>query len=113
MSAPVRQTIPFKAGGSFKPHFAYVPAAGLAPADLSSVTITSQVRTPEGKLIATLTITKDLDNMGFTAEAVGGTASWPHGKFCLWDVKFVDDNGVYGTFYSETIELPLEEAVTQ
>lgn len=100
----------FKVGTTFKVHIVYAPDVDLAPPTLADVTITSQVRTAEGDEIATLTVTKDTDNLGFTVQASDSTADWPAGKCVEWDIKF--EHADFGVFYTETIDLKLARKVT-
>lgn len=105
-------TLTFKVGSTFKVTIGYTPTAGLAPTTLAGVTITSQIRTREGVLIHTLTAVKAGDNLSFTLEAVGGTAAWPYEFPALWDIRFEDTVGAYGVFFSETVNLTLQQRVT-
>ncbi len=105
-------TVSFKVGSTFRVPVVYSPTANLAPTTLANVTITSQVRTKEGKKIADLVVTKDPGNLAFLITG-SSTGSWPSGITALWDIKMVDGDGTYGTFYSETINLSLERRATE
>lgn len=98
--------IELKRGANFIAEVEYVPS-GNDVADLSTVTITSQVRTKTGLLIDDVTITKDTGNMSFTC-SVADTSAWPVGVL-LWDIKFVVDTVVT---FTETVEMLIEANIT-
>lgn len=102
--------VAFKVGTGFRVPMAYTPTEGRAPDTLEDVTITSEIRTPDGTLIATLTPTKSVDFMSVTLSADDGTRDWPIDTLVEWDVLF--DHEDFPAFYTETIELQLVRNVT-
>lgn len=86
----------------------YTPTPGLAPTTLATVTITSQIRTKEGKLIADMTVANKTSN-SFDL-SVADTSGWPSDCEAVWDIKMVD--ATYGTFYTETVIVALQRRVT-
>jgi hypothetical protein len=102
------QRLSFKSGSSWKATMGYTPTPGLAPATLASVTITSQIRTKEGKLIADMVVGNKTSN-SFEL-SVADTSGWPADVEALWDIKMVD--ATYGTFYTETVVVALQRRVT-
>jgi hypothetical protein len=99
--------IPFKRGSTFKATVSYVPGV-TDPADLSSTTVTSDVRDKNGKLYVG-TVVKAMDNLSFTvtiADTV--TTNWPI-AFAEWDVKF-SYAGVI--FYTDTVNLDVSDHIT-
>lgn len=104
--------VSFKVGTTWNVPIAYTPVEGLAPANLANTTISSQLRKQQdGGVICTFVTTKDGDNLGFTLTANGGTAAWPVGIVAVWDIKLVDT--VFGTFFSDTTQVRLEQPVTR
>lgn len=79
--------------------------------DLTGSTVTSQVRTSQDTLVATLTATiTDAAQGEFTLGATAvATAAWPVGKL-LCDVRWVNGDDV---LHSETFELIVVEAMTR
>lgn len=107
----MNKKLAFKVGTTFAPRLAYTPTAGLAPTTLEDVTITSQIRTVEGELIATLTATKDeSDFLAVVLSADAGTDGWPAGACVEWDVRF--QHADFGAFYTETVDLQLVRHAT-
>ena len=87
--------------------------AGVAT-DVTSITIRCQIRTGSGKLVDTLTITKDADqvtNPGkFTITKTGAeVAEWPPGVHKM-DIEFTTDGEPHST---ETFFQPIIEDVTR
>lgn len=100
--------IAFKRGSSFAPRVGYTPGDD-GPATLAGMDISSDVRTPNGAAVASLEIAMAPDGLSFTAAAAEGTATWPEGP-AHWDIKFVYDGVV---FYSETVSIDVQRAVTK
>jgi hypothetical protein len=103
--------IEFKVGASFRIPITYTPSSPLAPSTLEGVTITSQVRTPNGDKLADLTADIDDDFLGFVIDAPDGTALWPADTIVEWDIRFTDSTGY--TFYGDTVDVKLLRGVTQ
>lgn len=78
------------------------------PIDLSTVTLTSQVRDATDALIAALPIVRAA-TLGMATVEVGDTSAWPAGRHRV-DVRAVVD-GV--TVMSDTFALVVGRAVTQ
>lgn len=102
------QRLSFKSGSTWKVAMGYTPTPGLAPSTLATVTITSQIRSKEGKLIADLVVQNKTSNSFELAFA--DTSGWPADVEAYWDVKMVD--ATYGTFYTETVLIALQRRVT-
>jgi hypothetical protein len=85
-----------------------MPGPG-GPATLASMNIKSDVRTSNGAAVASLEIAMAPDGLSFTATATKGIATWPEGP-AHWDIKFVYDGVV---FYSETVSIDVQRAVTK
>lgn len=105
------KSITLKVGAAFAPHLTYTQQNDTVPATLENVTITSQVRTPEGDLIADLTATVDDDYMGVTLTAADGTDNWPAGVTLEWDVRFAPADGP--VFYSDTADIKTRRSATK
>lgn len=90
------QTLTHKRGDTFIPACTYLDSTG-APADYTAlgITIKSQVRSPNGKLIGDLTVTSGLGTGEFTLES-GPTQTWPVGTL-HWDVQFTQGGHVFST----------------
>lgn len=85
MILPDTQVIPFKKGDFFEVQCQYKNDAGVNT-DFTAlgITVASEVRRPDGRLVATLTVT--LGPMGaFTLTS--STSSWPLGDL-LWDIQY-------------------------
>lgn len=102
------KTISFKRGTSFGAAVRFVVPVG-SSFIASEVVVTSEVRTAAGTLVAALTITPDLDGLGFYAEAPGGTSAWPLGPLQC-DFK-LNVSGQFGA--SETMTLNVVREVTR
>jgi hypothetical protein len=100
--------IAFKRGSSFVAKVGYTPDPG-DPETVHDMVITSQVRTPGGNHIATLTVVKAADGLSVTVTSPEGTGDWPYGP-ARWDVKF-DYHG--DVVFSPTVALYIEQEVTQ
>jgi hypothetical protein len=101
------QSIAFKSGTSFVADVSFTPTVG-GPADLSGLTVTSQVR-KGSTLVAELLVVKAVDNLSFTISAPLGTATWPVGQL-LCDLRFAQVDG--SVFYSESFEINTTKPVT-
>lgn len=83
------------------------------PVDLTSVTITSQVRTAGGRFVGDLAVTKG--NQGtapgtFTVRAeAAATALWPLATL-IWDIRYQTAGGVA---YTETAEILVVRQATE
>lgn len=87
-------------------------ADGTNATDLTSYTITSQVRDMQGELVSSLTITKSANQSTtgkgkFTLQA--DTSLWPIATL-IWDIEYVV-NGI--TQSTETIKIRVVQDVTQ
>ena len=101
------EQITFKRGSSFAINAKYSPSP-TAPADLATVDIASEVRTPDLRLVAKLVVTKAPDGKSFMLHAPGGTATWPYnGLNC--DIK-LSYGGVVG--YTRTVSINVQREVT-
>jgi hypothetical protein len=99
------QTATFKRGSTFGCTGTYDPGTG--PATLADVTIQSDI-IDSAYCTYSLTIVKDVDNLGFSMTYVGDTGSWNTG-LAKWDLKFTYGGSV---FYSETLRLNIIDQVT-
>lgn len=106
-----QKSITFKVGSTFSIPITYTPNAPEAPVNLANVTVTSQVRTLDGALVANLAVSKDLDNLAFTVSAPDGTEDWCAGDNVEWDICFEDATGF--KFYSETVLMRLARSATK
>ena len=101
------EQIAFKRGTSFAINATYTPGP-TAPGDLANVDIASQVRKPDGTLVATLAIVKAPDNMSFRMTAPEGTRSWPYNTLTC-DIKLTH-GGVTG--FTETFNINVQREIT-
>lgn len=99
------KTLTLKRGSTFAANATYTPTPS-AP-NLGGISITSEVRTPFGQPVTTLTVVPAPDDLGFSTAPVS-TASWPLGTL-HWDLKFTRDGVV---FYSETLAIEIQREVT-
>jgi len=76
----------FKAGSSFKATYAYTRIEEY-PLDLTGATVTSEIRSPVGVLLATMTVTLSVDNLTATG-IVADTSTWESGTY-QYDFKVV------------------------
>lgn len=102
------QTVSLKRGDTFIPACTYLDANG-APADYVGlgITIKSQVRQPNGALVATLTVTPGVGTGEFTLES-GSTQNWPIGRL-LFDIQFSQGGHIFST---QTAALDVADDVT-
>jgi hypothetical protein len=102
------QKIQHKRGDTWEPACTFRNADGVAT-DYSAlgITITSQVRTPAGKLIANLTVAAAAGTGNFTT--TGATASWPLGNL-HWDIQFTQSGKSFST---QTAVIEMVKDVTQ
>ena len=99
------QVINIKQGTSFSVSCVY-KADGTNPTDLTGITITSQVRTYEGELVATLSPVETTDIGEFTIYAE--TSAWPLGRL-IWDIKYTT---VSNKVHTETVEIRVSRSAT-
>lgn len=99
------QVINIKQGTSFSVSCVY-KADGVNPTDLTGITVTSQVRTYDGELVATLTPVLTSDDGTFTIYAL--TDSWPLGRL-IWDIKYTT---VSNRVHTETVEIRVARSAT-
>lgn len=105
------QTAPFKRGDTFSLKCIW-KVSGI-PTDISSLTISSQIRTANGALIATLQVVPDdqISNPGAYALVAANpdTSNWPVGNaYC--DIQ-IDDQGIDRS--SDTFVIPVVEDITR
>lgn len=80
------------------------------PADVSTITIASQVRTQSGSLVATMVVTKLGSTGQFTlAPTVSDTSDWPLGNL-LCDIEFTQSGNIRST---ETFGIVVIEEITK
>jgi len=102
MTTPM-QIVEHKRGDTFNPTCTYLNSAGVAyDYTLDGITIASQVRTPAGKLVGTLTAAPGVGTGVFTLES-GSTQNWPLGSL-RWDIQFTQGGHIFST---KTAELML------
>jgi hypothetical protein len=90
------QVIEHKRGDTFNPTCTYLSSAGVAyDYTLDGITIASQVRTPAGKLVGTLTAAPAIGVGKFTLES-GNTQNWPLGSL-RWDIQFSQGSHIFST----------------
>lgn len=82
-------------------------SAGDAPADLTGVTVASQVRERSGKLLADLTYQRGTGTGVYTVS--GSTDTWPLG-IVYWDVRYSAGGTVS---FTDTMEILVVEAQTR
>lgn len=102
MTTPV---ITMKRGTSFSVTCVYKVDNVAQPVD--DITITSQVRTYEGTLVATLTPVKTSEVGEFTIFAA--TESWTLGRL-IWDIKYTTASNKVMT---DTVEIRLNRSATE
>jgi hypothetical protein len=100
------QKIQHKKGDTFHAASTFLDANG-APKDTTGFTITSQVRTPAGRLVATLTVAITSGVGNFLVS--GPTSNWPLG-ILHWDIQFLQGSEIFST---QTAALELVKRVTQ
>jgi len=90
------QKIFHKRGDTFIPACTYLNASGVPTAYAGlGISIKSQVRAPDGKLIANLTVTAGAGVGDFTLES-GSTQNWPTGEL-RWDIQFTQGGHIFST----------------
>lgn len=95
MTEPL-QVVEHKRGDTFNPTCTYLNSAGVAyDYTADGITISSQVRTPAGKLIGTLTVAPAVGVGKFTLES-GSTQNWPRGSL-RWDIQFQQGGHIFST----------------
>ena len=99
------QVINIKQGTSFSVACVY-KADGTNPTDLDGITVTSQVRTYDGVLVATLTPVLTSEIGEFTIYEL--TDSWPLGRL-IWDIKYTT---VSNRVHTETVEIRVARSAT-
>ena len=97
----------FKAGSTFKATYLYNRIEDY-PLDLTGATVTSEIRSPVGVLLATMVVTLDADNLTATG-IVADTSTWAAGTY-QYDFKVVWPD--LRITYSPTITLKVEPHIT-
>jgi len=90
------QVVTHKRGDTFIPSCTYLDSDGL-PADYTAlaITIKSQVRAPNGTLVANLTVTAGVGVGEFVLEGLS-TQNWPVGDL-RWDIQFTQGSHIFST----------------
>lgn len=96
-----------KRGDSFEVTATYTDANGV-PIDLTTYTITSQLRTMTYALIDTLVCVKSGTTGVYTLSAPTGTSEWPIGE-AVWDIQYQSGNMIVST---DTINVFINKKVT-
>lgn len=100
--------IDFKRGDTFIPACTYLNASGVPTAYAGlGISIKSQIRSPAGDLVETLTVTAGIGVGEFTLES-GSAQNWPIGSL-LWDIQFTQGGHIFST---QTAELVVSDDVT-
>jgi len=90
------QKIQHKRGDTFIPACTYLDSTGVPAAYAGlGISIKSQVRTPDGKLISTLVVTAGAGVGDFTLDS-GPTQNWPTGEL-RWDIQFTQGGHIFST----------------
>lgn len=98
------QVITIKQGTSFSVNCVY--SVNGTPEPVDDITITSQVRTHDGTLVATLSPVKTSEVGEFSIFAA--TESWPLGRL-IWDIKYTT---LSNKTVTDTVEIRVERSAT-
>lgn len=101
-------TINHKRGATYQKTFMAREVDGSA-VPLTGYQVSSQIRTPQGDLVADAAITITDEMYGQFDAFVEDTSAWPLGKL-LQDVKYVSPEGEIN--YTETLEINVLENIT-
>lgn len=102
------QTVFHKRGDTFIPNCTYLDSTGMPAAYAGlGISIKSQVRAPNGALVANLTVTAGVGVGEFVLESPS-TQNWPVGDL-RWDIQFTQAGHIFST---QSVILRVSDDVT-